>query len=53
MLDYALPAGDLEVVVTTEQLEALCEAAKKRIADFVARSAGQHVRAMRKSWSKS
>lgn len=35
--------------MTEKQLEALCEAARKRIADWAARSAGQHKRAMRKA----
>ena len=37
--------------MTTARLEALCAAANKRIADYIARVAGQQLRAMRKSWS--
>lgn len=33
--------------MSPEQLEAMCEAARKRVADFVARMAGQHLRRMR------
>ena len=38
--------------MTSEQIAALCDAAHKRLMIFVERSAGQHLRAMRKSWSK-
>lgn len=37
--------------MTTDQLDALCAAAMKRITDSVNRSAGQHLRAMRKAWA--
>lgn len=37
--------------MTAEQIEALCEAARKRLADFVARMAGQHLRRMKEKWS--
>lgn len=39
--------------MTHEQLEALCAAARKRLSDWVARSAGQHLRALRKAWRKA
>ena len=39
--------------MTPEQLEAMCEAARKRIKEFVARSAGQHRRALNKRWGKA
>lgn len=36
--------------MTPEQLTALCDAANKRIADYIARCAGQHLRRMRAGW---
>ena len=39
--------------MTHAQLEALCAAANKRIADYIARVAGQQMRRMRESWRKS
>ena len=36
--------------MTTVQLEALCAAANKRIADYIARVAGQQLRRMKESW---
>lgn len=33
--------------MTTEQIKALADAAMKRINDWIARSAGQHIRAMK------
>ncbi len=38
--------------MTTEQLDALCNAALARLAEFINRSAGQHVRAMHEKWGK-
>jgi len=35
------------------QLEALCAAANKRIADYIARVAGQQLRRMKEAWRKS
>lgn len=37
--------------MTPAQLDALCAGANKRLAEWIARSAGQHIRAMRESWS--
>jgi len=34
------------------QLEALCAAANKRIADYIARVAGQQLRRMKEAWRK-
>lgn len=34
--------------MTTEQINAMAQAAMKRMAAFINRSAGQHLRAMRK-----
>ena len=39
--------------MTPAQLDALCAAATKRINDYIARVAGQHLRRMRESWRKS
>ena len=39
--------------MTPKQLEALVLAAQKRLKDWIARSAGQHKRAMRKKWGKA
>jgi hypothetical protein len=39
--------------MTQAQLDAMEKAAKKRIADWIARSAGQHLRALRKAWRKA
>lgn len=39
--------------MTPETTQRLAEEAMQRLAYFVARSAGQHLRAMRKSWGKS
>ena len=38
--------------MTTAQLEALCAAANKRIADYIARVAGQQLRRMKEAWRK-
>ena len=38
--------------MTTAKLEALCAAANKRIADYIARVAGQQLRRMRESWRR-
>ena len=38
--------------MTTAQLEALCAADNKRIADYIARVAGQQLRRMRESWRR-
>ena len=37
--------------MTTEALEKLCQDARKRLAQFINRSTGQHLRAMREYWS--
>lgn len=39
--------------MTPAQLEALCAAANKRIADYIARVAGQQLRRMKEAWRKS
>ncbi len=36
--------------MTPEQIDALCQAATKRINDYIARCAGQHLRRMRAGW---
>lgn len=38
--------------MTSEQLDAMVEATRQRLAEFINRSAGQHIRAMRESWGK-
>lgn len=38
--------------MTQAQLDALAEAANKRVRDFIARMAGQQIRRMRESWRK-
>jgi len=39
--------------MSTEKLDRLAREAMQRVIHTINRSAGQHVRAMRKSWSKS
>ena len=39
--------------MTTAQLEALCAAANKRIANYIASVAGQQLRRMRESWRRT
>lgn len=36
--------------MTPEQIDALCQAAIKRLNDYIARCAGQHLRRMRAGW---
>lgn len=38
--------------MSQEQIDAMADAANKRIRDFVARMAGQQVRRMRESWRR-
>ena len=38
--------------MTQAQLDSMEAAAQKAVAEFVNRSAGQHLRALRKSWGK-
>lgn len=39
--------------MTQAQLDAMEQAALKRLAEFINRSAGQHLRAYRKKWGKA
>lgn len=38
--------------MTPAQLDALCQAATKRINDYIARCAGQHTRRMHAMWAR-
>ena len=38
--------------MTPEQIDALCAAATKRLNDYIARCAGQHMRRMRAGWAR-
>ena len=38
--------------MSREQLDALADAANKRLRDYIARMAGQQVRRMRESWRR-
>lgn len=38
--------------MSAQELDALCEAALKRINDYIARVAGQQLRRMREKWGR-